>query len=213
MGSVTLVDYEPHANGYYCNNCNWTYWGYDAPMKGYWFDVTGPSTVLDQDGDPFFEGGPKVIKGRETYCCHNEEYPHFIGEGDWEHVSCQAWKCDECGDTYAFDNDNCSDHAYSESEDAERDAKQCCGPSGSDKKDLSELEKLSQPRSDRYDSADPQIISPGTPAASADQGEVFAITSTGQTISLDEAIKQYMSGTYTTGSITVSSFTYTASTA
>lgn len=210
MGSVTLVTTDHHASGYYCSNCEWVYWGHDAPMKGYWFDVTSPCTVLDQDGDPFFEGGPKVIKGRETYCCHNEEYPHFIGEGDWEHVSCQAWRCDECGRDYSFDNDNCSEHTYAVSEDAERDAKQCCSPSGGDKKDLYELEKLSQPRSDRYVSADPQIISPTPPAVTAAAGEIFAITSTGATINLDEAINKYI---LTRNSSTVTSFTYNISTA
>lgn len=108
-------------------------------MKGYWFDVS--SGWRDEDNDVFYEGDRKVLIGRETFCCHNEDYSCFIDEDGWTRIECEGYRCGSCGTEYSWDNNQCTDHMYSYTDKIEKhcedQARRCCGegksaePSGS----------------------------------------------------------------------------------
>lgn len=133
---------------YACKSCDCTF-DEPAPMKGYWFDSS--SGWRDEDGDAFFEGDKKILIGKETYCCHNEEYSCFISESDWTEVKCEGYRCSSCGVEYTWDNEHCSEHSFSYNDTIEKHceamaAKCCAGQSTADVSPAGSVAILSSPQ-------------------------------------------------------------------
>lgn len=115
---------------YVCNSCDCHMEGENEPRKGFWFRTS--EGWRDEDGDTFYEGKTKVLIGKPTLACHNEDYPCLIDEDGWTKVECEGYRCGSCGSEYTWDNDHCSDHSYSYSNSekiaqlCEQSARDCC---------------------------------------------------------------------------------------
>lgn len=127
MAKATIELTDNKHDVYYCNNCDLTF-KQPGPMTGYKFltgseGVNGRYPRFDDDNDFFLEGETKVIVGKPSYACHNEDYPCFLDEGHWTEPTCEMFECSGCGEQFTFDNDYCSDHSYSSQADAKSAAK------------------------------------------------------------------------------------------
>lgn len=111
---------------YYCHSCD-TSFQEPRPWHGYIFLPSENSLgfIRDDDGDFLIPGDTKILVGKPGYACHNDDWACLISESDWTHPTCEQWVC-SCGNTFDFDNDCCSHHAYSTSDDALNAARTCC---------------------------------------------------------------------------------------
>jgi hypothetical protein len=107
---------------YRCYSCELTYSG--TPQEGHYFEISSLGADVDDDNDFFIAGDKKIIVGRPTKACHNDDYPCIIDDSMWCNVICEMLLCD-CGATYEFDNDYCTAHGFSTKEDAASAARRC----------------------------------------------------------------------------------------
>jgi hypothetical protein len=108
---------------YRCHSCDVTF-PYIQPYEGFIYLPSNIAIRWDEDND--FLAESKVLVGKPGFACHNEDGSCLIESDGWSKVEdCEMWVC-KCGTTYTFDNERCTDHAYSTKDDALEAAKRCC---------------------------------------------------------------------------------------